>query len=255
MAMTRSRLLLAFALLTASGLPARADPPAQSRQDVMALDAEAALRRMSKALATAPAFMLRINTLREVRLPNGQPVLLGASTALAARRPDHLVASVGSDLGNFDLWYDGRRVTLLKPIENIHAASLLTGDLQAVLDWLEDRIGIQIPVRPIFAADPYAALLEAGPTTGFHVGRSYVQEVEVDHFALRNPEASWEIRLEANDRALPRRVSVVQPADAGPPRVTLALDDWNLSPQLADGSFSFVPPPGAVPATPILRPE
>jgi hypothetical protein len=48
-----------------------------------------------------------------------------------------------------------------------------------------------------------------------------VQDIAVDHFACRNAETYWEIRLEANDGALPRRVFVVQPAEPGPPRVAL----------------------------------
>jgi hypothetical protein len=121
--------------------------------------------------------------------------------------------------------------------------------------WLEERLGIEIPVRPLLAADPYAALMAAGSTTGTLVGRSLVRDSVVDHFALRNPSADWEIWLEADPRALPRRVSVVQRKEGGGTRVIMEFSDWNLAPRLPDSAFVFVPPPGAVPATLVLQSE
>jgi hypothetical protein len=214
-----------------------------------------ALRRMSTTLAVAPALTVRMTAQREGRLPNGQVVLLGATSVVLARRPDRLAAVVGSDLGSFALWYDGARVTVLSPVRNAYASSPLTGGLEDAVVWIEDRLGLEIPIRPLVAKDPYAALLEAGTTTGVHVGRSVLRDVAVDHYAFRNPDADWEIWLEAGSRPLPRRVSVVGRGDRGPGRTTIDFDDWNLAPHLPDRTFAFTPPPGAVPATLILRRE
>ena len=174
-----------------------------------------ALRRMSATIRAAPAFTVRVNSLREGVLPNGQRVLLGGAGAIAARKPDRLAATAGSDLGNFTLSYDGAAVTLFTPGQNVYAASPLTGDLERAVAWVEERLGIEIPVRPLLAADPYAALTAAGPTTGMLVGRSFVRDTAVDHFALRNPSVDWEIWLETGRRALPLRVSVVQRGEGG----------------------------------------
>lgn len=38
-------------------------------------------------------------------------ILLGGTGVIAARRPDRLYAAVGSDLGSFNLWYNGREFT------------------------------------------------------------------------------------------------------------------------------------------------
>jgi outer membrane lipoprotein-sorting protein len=54
---------------------------------------------------------------------------------------------------------------------------------------------------------------------------------------------------------MPRRVSVVERGDRGPSRVTIEFEDWNLAPGLPDRAFAFVPPPGAIPAALVLRPE
>lgn len=233
--------------------PAHPDP-AEATDATLEPQVIEALRRMSATIKAAPAFTVRVRTLREGVLPNGQHVLLGATGAIAARKPDRLAATVGSDLGSFTLSYDGTAVTLFSPTQNVYAASPLTGDLGRAVAWLEERLNIDIPVRPLLAADPYTALM-AGPTTGMLVGRSFVRDVEADHFALRNPSVDWEIWLETGPRALPRRVSVVERHEGDSTRVTIEFNDWNLAPRLTDRAFVFVPPPGAVPATLVLQSE
>nr|WP_314073450.1 DUF2092 domain-containing protein [uncultured Roseococcus sp.] len=216
---------------------------------------EARLQRMSATLTSATAFTVRTSTLHEGALASGQRVLLGGSAAIAVRKPDRLAASVGSDLGSFTLSYDGSTVTLLNPAANVYAASPLSGDLERAVGWLEDRLGIDIAVRPFLAADPHAALVAGSETTGVLVGRSVVRGIAVDHFALRNPAVDWEIWLEAGSRALPLRVSLMGRGEDSAGRITIEFEDWNLSPRLAANAFNFVPPPGAVPATLALRPE
>lgn len=245
-----------FAVLLLIGACAQVEPPrlAPVPVPVLAPETEAALRRMSAAIAAAPGFTVRARTLRETALPDGQVVLLGGTSAIAARRPDRLFATVGSDLGSFALWYDGRAVTVQNLTENVYGVTPLTGDLGQAGTLLEDRLGIEIPVRPLLAADPFAAMLAAGPTAGTYLGRSYIRDTPVDHHALRNTDFDWEIWIEAGPRALPRRVSIVDGGGGGQ-RVTMEFDDWNLAPRLPDRSFTFVPPPGAVQATVLTLPE
>jgi hypothetical protein len=249
--------LAALALAACAQPPPKADGPAPAPSTRQALEPDVAdaLRRMGTTLAAAPAFTVRMRAQREGRLPNDQVVLLGATSEVLARRPDRLAARVGSDLGSFSLWYDGAAVTVWNPTQNVYAASPATGTLEQTVAWLEDRLGLEIPIRPLLAADPYAVLVEDGKTTGVHVGRSVVGDAAVDHYALRNPDADWEIWIEAGPRPLPRRVSVVEHGDRGPSRVTIEFEDWNLAPRLPDRAFAFVPPPGAIPATLVLRPE
>lgn len=230
-------------------------PPAAAQPTSLAPEVSEALRRMSATLAAAPAFNVRMTSQREGRLQNGQTVLLSAQTAIIARRPNRLLAAVGSDLGSFTLWYDGTAVTVLSPLDNVYAATPFTGGLEEAVVWLERRMGIDIPIRPLLAVDPYAAMLEAGPTTGVRLGRSLLRDAAVEHFALRNPDFDWEIWLDATPAALPRRVSLVERNVDQPARITIDFDEWVLSPRLPDRVFAFVPPPGAVAATMILKPE
>ena len=245
-----ARTARALALLASLPLAACAHPPpkaggaapAPSTRQVLEPDVAHALRRMGTALAAAPAFTVRMTARREGRPPNHQVVLPGATGEVPARRPDRLAARVGGDLGSFSLWYDGAAVTVWDPTRNAYAAGPAAGTLEQTVAWLEDRLGLGVPIRPLLAADPYAALVQDGETTGVHVGRGVVGNVAVDHYALRNPDADWEIWIEAGLRPLPRRISVMERDDRGPSRATIDFEDWNLAPRLPDRAFAFVPP-------------
>ncbi|UPY38556.1 DUF2092 domain-containing protein [Sediminicoccus sp. KRV36] len=210
-------------------------------------EASAALRRMSATLTGAAAFTLRVNTLREAPAAPGQTILLSGTTAIAIRRPDRLYASTGSDLGSFNLWYDGRSFTALNTHQNIFASEALTGPLEPALHAVQERLGVALPILPLFAADPYATLTPPG-TTGRRIGRSIIRDVVVEHFALNGPNGHWEIWLEAAASGLPLRVSYVEP---GPERLRVILDfeTWDLRPRLPESTFAFTPPPDAARAS------
>lgn len=228
-------------LLAACAEPAPSAPPVTTPPAAVLDDAaSSALRRMAATLTAAQGVTLRFTTLREVPAGPGQSVLLGGTAALAARRPDRLFASVGSDLGSFSLWYDGRGLTALNTAENVYATAPLSGNIEVALKAMEARLGVTLPILPLLADDPYAMLTPAG-TSGRLLGRSIIRDTVVDHFAMTGPEGHWEIWLEAAPRGLPLRVSYVEPG-AERLRVILEFEDWNLRARLPDGIFAFTPP-------------
>ncbi|MGK7871023.1 DUF2092 domain-containing protein [Falsiroseomonas sp. E2-1-a20] len=215
----------------------------------------AALRRMSAALVAAPDLTVQFSALREVRLQPGsdQLIALGATVAVGIRRPDRLAALVGSDRGSFRLWYDGETATLLSLTANAFARVPMPGDIDEALDALEARLGVDVPVRDVLAANPYAALTEAG-TTGVHVGRTIVNGLLCDQYALRNGSVDWQIWIAADEPALPCRLTIVDRAAAGEPRAILEFQDWNLAPHLGDETFIFTAPADAQELTWLERP-
>lgn len=245
--------LVLCAALALAGCAGTEATPAASTAAVHQLDqdTDAALRRMSSSITSAPGFTVRVQTLRDGTLDGTQPITLSSTSAIAVRRPDRVAATVGSDIANFSLWYDGRAVTVMNRGANVYATTPLPGGLDQAVVWLEDRMGIDLPVRPLLMSDPHAAMLAAGPTTGRFVGRTLVGTTPVDHFVLRNPHFEWEVWLEATDRSLPRRVTLRYRDGT---RVVMEFDQWNLNPRLTDGMFAFQPPRGAVSATVDLLP-
>jgi hypothetical protein len=228
------------ALLAACADPAPSARPVTTPADVLDEAASDALRRMANTLTSAPAFTLRFTTLREAPAGPDHSILLGGAAAIAVRRPNRFYASVGSDLGSFNLWYDGRNLTALNTHQNVYASAPLSGNIEAALKAMEARLGVTLPILPLLADDPYAMLTPAG-TMGRLVGRSIIRDTVVDHFAMTGPEGHWEIWLEAAHSALPLRVSYVEPG-AARLRVILDFQEWNLRARLPDATFAFTPP-------------
>lgn len=238
-------------LLTGCAVPPPQSTPAASPQASLDGEVGAAMRAVSQTLASAKALTVNMTILREGRLSGDQDILLGGVAALSVRRPDRLAGLVGSDIGSFSLWYDGKKVTVHNPIDNVYGVTPLSGDTDTVMAWLETKLGIDIVVRPLLLSDPYTELARTG-TTGIHVGQSLVRGVPVEHYAMRSPGVDWEIWVNATGPKLPRRVSVIDRTAAWKSRVIVEFDSWNLSPRLTEAHFAFSPPRGAVQATPVL---
>lgn len=245
---------LVAGLLAGCAVPPQQSAPATPPQASLDGEVAAAMRAVSKTLASAKALTVNMSILREGRIGEDQDILIGATSALAVRRPDRLAGLVGSDVGNFGLWYDGKKVTVYNPVNNVYGVTPLSGDTDTVMGWLESRLGIDIVVRPLLLSDPYTELAESG-TTGVYVGRSLVRGVPVDHYAMRSPGTDWEIWVNATGPKLPRRVSVIDRTATRKWRVIVEFDNWNLSARLTDAHFTFSPPRGAVQATPVLLGE
>lgn len=203
-----------------------------------------ALRRMGTSLAAASSLGVRVNMTREGLLPNGQRILLRSTAAVGMRRPDRLVVLTGSDRGNFRLTYDGRSAALHDLDANAFGASAFNGPASALLQALERRFGISIPLADLLAEDPYAALLGSG-TTGVYVGPTIVDGAVADHFALRSGDVDWEVWIEASGRALPLLLSTVDRGVPERPRTILAFADWSLAPRFGPSAFDTRPPADA----------
>jgi hypothetical protein len=245
-----------FALLTVFAVSSAKAQPTAATGEQATLDPAAAkaLKQLSDTLAAAPAITVRMTALREGRLPNNQLILLGGTTTIAVGRPNHMTVMVGSDLGNFGLWYDGDNVTVLNPDANVYATTPLHGTIDTAIRWIEARLGLDVLIRPLLVADPYPELVEPG-TTGVYVGRTFVRGISADHYALHSQGTDWEIWIETGGRKLPRRVSLVNRDAPDQPRAIVEFDDWNLSPTFSESGFTFVPPPGSAQATEVLLPE
>ena len=203
---------------------------------------------MSATLTAASSVGTRVNMMREGLLPNGQHVLLRSTAAVGMQRPNRLVVLAGSDGGNFRLTYDGRTAALHDLDANTFGASTFTGSPSGLLQALEMRFGVTIPLADLLAEDPYVALVGHG-TTGVYVGPTIVDGVVCDHFALRTGDVDWEIWIEASDRALPRLLSTVDRSVLERSRIILAFEDWSLAPRFGPGAFDTKPPRGARPLT------
>jgi hypothetical protein len=226
-------------MLPALSAPTRADEPTPSG---VGNDAVVALGQMSKTLqAKQLSFVAR--TLRAYAGPNGQLLHIGHTIKTVLSRPDRVMVDVTGDDGTSKLVYDGKNLVIYVAAQKKYASTPLTGGIDKALDFAEERSGNDFPLADLLANDPGESLL-AGVTSGGPVGTATIDGVACRHFFFVQAfeDLEWEIWLEDNDRALPRRVVVTYRSIPGRPIFIAELSNWDFPAQIADSDFEFKPP-------------
>jgi hypothetical protein len=235
-------------LLAQAASPAK--PKTNPRIDPQAL---ASLKRMSDTLAGAKAFTVRTKTILEVPAVTGQFLTFFSTGRLAVERPNKIRASLGGDAPHFEFVYDGSTVSAYAPQAGVYSMKKAPDTIDAMLAGLRNETGIRFATAPLLVSDPYAVLTR-GLTSAAVVGPSLVEGRLCEHLAFRAPGANWEIWLQPDSHALPRRVAVTFTDRPGFPRTIIEFSHWNLHPWFL-GSFAFHPPADAkeIPFVSVLK--
>ena len=233
----RVRLLLFMAVMSLA-YPAlgagKAAPPKIEPQ------AERILRQMSDFLKAQPRFSFHIDATFEA-LERGQKLQLSASTQVAVQRPDRLQVAVEGDTLQRQFWYDGAAITLLDVDHNNYATAPISGDLDTVLNRIQQRYGLDLPAADFVMSDPYNVLTEK-VRSGFYAGLHKVQGVSCHHLAFSQPDIDWQIWIEDSDKPAPRKLVITYKQIRQMPQYTGLYSQWNFTSEFSANQFSFTPP-------------
>jgi hypothetical protein len=142
------------------------------------------------------------------------------------------------------LWYDGKVLTIYSEKTTFYGQTPAPATIDETLQMLMDRFQTPFPVAGFLVKDPYARMMD-GVKTALDAGTSTLDGVACKHLAFTEEDADWQLWIEEGAKPLPRRIAVTYKKVEGAPRVVTALSDWNLSPAIPAGEFTFVPPAGA----------
>jgi hypothetical protein len=206
-------------------------------------DASAALARMSKTLQ-AKEFSFRSRTFRAYVGPNGELLHIAHATKTIFRRPDRLSVDINGDDGSVKLFYDGKALVIYAVEQKQYASVPFTGNIDKVLDFVEERTGTDFPLADLLADDPGKSVL-SGISSGGQVGTATIDGIRCRHFFfIQPPDMDLELWLEDSEQALPRRFVVTYRSLPGHPDFIAELSDWNFSIHTPDSEFEFKPPAG-----------
>lgn len=207
-------------------------------------DATEALARMSKTLQ-AQQFSFTSRTFRAYAGPNGELLHIAHTIKTIFRRPDRLSVSLTGDNGSSKMLFDGKNLVIYAVEQMKYAVIPVAGDIDKALDVAEERTGLDFPLADLLSNDPGQSLL-AGVTSGGEVGTATIDGVVTRHFFFTQAaeDLEWEIWLENNDQALPRRVVVTYRSLPGRPNFIADLSGWDFTIQPPDSEFEFTPPAG-----------
>jgi hypothetical protein len=236
-------LLLVTGVGSAQQQPPTSAPPPAAAPAVLP-EALAALQKMGSFVRSLKAFTLRADTSTdEVLADSGQKIQFGSVVDYRVRPPDRLRADVLSDRKHQQVFYDGKTLTLYGQRVHYYASVPAPPTIREMLIFAAQKYGLEVPFADLFFWGTDQADLE-DITAAINVGPSWIGGGLCDHYAFRQEDVDWQVWIERSDTPLLRKLVITTTDEEQQPQYTAVLT-WNLTPQLDDAQFTFVPPPEA----------
>ena len=230
----------AVSQLGAQTAPAGAAPAVANPVDPAAVQA---LRDMGAHLQSLQRFRVTTELSGERVLADGQKLQHSAQARMDVHRPNKLRARMSSARSERQLIFDGKTVTLYTPAQKYYSSVAFAGTLAELVEQLEERYGIEVPLSDLFVwGTPLAPLDKI--ESAMNAGLDYIGGDLCDLYAFRQGKIDWQIWITAGGKPLPRKIVITSRADEARPQ-SVHLIDWNLKPAFSDTTFRFTPPQGA----------
>ena len=233
-----------FALPNAA-VPQSDPKPQPDAKPVLDPAALATMKRMSEYLESLPAMRLQSEVEYDAVQADGQRIEFGSTRELTVRRPNRArVDGTNRSGARQSLFYDGRQLVMLDRTSGLYATAAESGDVETMLDFVEAKLGIPIPLGDLISAKAAAEVVE-GLIFAAVVDEETIGGVRCDHLALRNQDQGIQLWIEQGAKPLPRRAVVTYEHEVGQPQFRANLSKWDVKPKIQDSVFTFVPPKGA----------
>jgi hypothetical protein len=233
--------LLAMSLAAASAYaqsaPAGATQPAANAVDPASIQA---LKDMGAHLMTLKRFEVSTELTGEYVLADGQKLQHTATADLDVQRPNRIRALMKSARSERQLVYDGKTVSLYTPAQKYYGTLEFDGTIGDLINRLEERYGMQIPLDDLFRFGTPAAQFDK-IESAMNAGQDFIDHDLCDHYAYRSGNIDWQIWITVGSKPLPRKVVITNRADDARPQ-SVQMIDWNLRPTFKDAVFKFTPP-------------
>jgi len=175
-------------------------------------------------------------------LADSQKLQHVATAALDVQRPNKLHARMVTPRAQRELIYDGKTVTVYMPAQKYYSTIEFTETIGALIDRLEQRYAMEIPLADLFVFGTPAAQFDK-IESAMNAGQDLVDGDLCDHYAFRQGMIDWQIWIMSGSKPLPRKLVITNRADEARPQ-SVTLIDWKLKPDFTDAAFKFTPPKG-----------
>jgi hypothetical protein len=206
-------------------------------------DARSALAQMGTALL-AKEFSFHAHTIRVYESQGKEQLHIVHDFEATVRRPDRLLVAGTGDDGPRKLIYDGSNVVFALGDGKTYATLPVPNTIQQMMHVVMGRFGVDFPLADFLTEAPDKAFL-TGVTAGREVNTVTIDGVPCRHLVFSQPPGiELELWLE-KDRAVPRRLIVIDNALPGSPNFVAEMSNWNFGVHPADADFTFTPPEDA----------
>jgi len=208
-------------------------------------EARAILMAMANFLAKTPAYSVTMRSGYDAIQADGQRIEFGEQRRILLQRPDRVRVEVERSDGDRGMvLFDGKGITVFKADDNVYARVEKPGTVDSALVYLVRDLQLTMPMARMFHTG-FPQEMEKLLTAISYVEEDALFDVPTDHLAVRSAEVDMQVWIAQGEQPLPRRVILTYKNAPGQPQFRADLSEWNLSPKVADNSFTFTPPAGA----------
>jgi hypothetical protein len=201
------------------------------------------LQKMTDYVGSLQQFSVHTQNTLEDLLVTGQRVDVDVSADVAISRPNKLHAERKGDLVDQVFTYDGQTLALYNPSDKVYATRSAPGSIEEMLDFARESLGLMVPAADLVYRNAFALLMQ-DVNLAVVVGKSVIGEVTCDHLLFSRPGVDFQVWVADSGRPLPYKYKVTDTGTPALVSVTTIISDWNVSPELGDDRFTFVPPQG-----------
>ncbi len=203
--------------------------------------ADQVIKQMSRYLDTLGQFTIHLKNTEDRLTPSGRKVQYESTVDVLVRRPDRLRADIKGDDRLQQFFYDGENLILFGKDKGLYSAAQAPDTLEAALDMAREEYGIVVPAADMVANHAYEILME-NVTYGEYLGLHTVSGIPCHHLLFSQDEVDWQLWVEDSKTPVPRKMVITERLVAGGPQFTAHFLNWNLSADLPDEYFIFLPP-------------
>ncbi|AIE74920.1 MULTISPECIES: DUF2092 domain-containing protein [unclassified Synechocystis] len=170
----------------------------------------------------------------------GSKVQYSANQKLLVEKPNRLRSDYVGDERVTNFYYDGKNFTLQAPNLGFYNTKPAPNTLDGVLDQIESKYGITLPMSNLFASNPCGDL-KAETESSFFVGNNLVGNEETYQILLQGEDRDFQMWISQGEQPVLKKAIITYKNLPGEPQYTVAFFNWNFKPEVPSNAFVFTP--------------
>lgn len=220
--------------------------PGSAIEPNLAGEAMEILKGSTRFIEATEAFSVSGHAAGELMMEDGQLVEYGTAFKITFVRPAKLHLYMNARDGiNTRLIFDGKTITVAVNTDgqNIFDKTPQHGDVHESLDFVASYSGSSREIASFLTRQLTQSL--STMQSGLSLGKSTIDGVVCDHLVLRSENRDGQVWIARGDEPTPRRMLITHRNKLEKPRFWIQFDEWDLSPEISEATFNYLPPEGA----------